>query len=99
MPCQIGLLLGLGLLGPKQVGLLLGLGLPGPKQVGLLLGLGLLGPKQIGLLLGLGLLAPRPDRTPKSTPLKTDSYLDSDSVRCLDACTSTSTPSKTACLM
>ena len=66
MPCQIGLLLGLGLLGPKQVGLLLGLGL--------------LGPNQIGLLLGLGLLAPRPDRTPKSTPLKTDSYLDSDPV-------------------
>ena len=42
MPCQIGLLLGLGLLGPKQVGLLLGLGLLGPKQIGLLLGLGLL---------------------------------------------------------
>ena len=67
----------------SKVGLPLGLGLLGPKQIGLLLGLGLLGPNQIGLLLGLGLLAPRPDRTPKSTPLKTDSYLDSDSVRFL----------------
>ena len=80
---KVGLPLGLGLLGPKQIGLLLGLGLLGRKQIGLLLGLGLLGPNQIGLLLGLGLLAPRPDRTPKSTPLKTDSYLDSDSVRFL----------------
>jgi hypothetical protein len=68
----------------SKVGLLLGLGLLGPKQIGLLLGLGLLGPNEIGLLLGLGLLAPRPDRTPKSTPLKTDSYLDSDSVCFLD---------------
>jgi hypothetical protein len=54
-----------------------------PCQIGLLLGLGLLVPKQVGLLLGLGLPAPRPDRTPKSTPLKSDSDLDSDSVRCL----------------
>jgi hypothetical protein len=81
-PNQIGLLLGLGLWGPKQIGLLLGLlGLPGPKQIGLPLGLGLPGPKQIGLLLGLGLPGPRADRAPKSAPLKTDSYLDSDSVR------------------
>jgi hypothetical protein len=82
-PNQIGLLLGLGLWGPNQIGLLLGLGLWGPKQTGLVLGLGLPGPKQIGLPLGLGLPAPRPDRTPKSAPLKTDSYLDSDSVRFL----------------
>ena len=75
----------IGLRSPKQIGLPLGLGLLGPNQIGLLLGLGLLGPNEIGLLLGLGLLAPRPDRTPKSTPLKTGSYLDSDSVRCLDA--------------
>jgi hypothetical protein len=77
-PKQIGLLIGLGLWGPKQIGLLLGLGLWDPNQIGLLLGLGLWGPNQIGLLLGLGLSAPRPDWTPKSAPLKTDSYLDKE---------------------
>jgi hypothetical protein len=80
-PKQVGLLLGLGTWGPKQIGLPLGLGLWGSKQIGLLLGLGLWGPKQIGLLLGLELPAPRPDRTPKSARVKTNSYLDSDSVR------------------
>jgi hypothetical protein len=82
-PKQIGLSLGLGLPGPKQIGLFLGLGLSGPKQIGLSLGLGLRSPKQIGLRLGLGLPGPRPDRTPKSAPLKSDSGLDSDSVRFL----------------
>jgi hypothetical protein len=72
-----------GLWGPKQNGLHLGRGLPGPKHIGHPLRLGHPGPKQIGLLLGLGLPGPRPDRTPKSAPLKTDSYLDSDSVRSL----------------
>jgi hypothetical protein len=72
-----------GVWGPKRIGLLLGLGLPGPKQIGLPLGLGLPVPKQIGPPLGLGLPGPRPDRIPKSAPLKTDSYLDSNSVRSL----------------
>jgi hypothetical protein len=72
-----------GLSGPKQIGLFLGLGLSGPKQIGLFLGLGLTGPKQIGLFLGLELSGPRPDRTRKSAPLKSDSGLDSDSVRFL----------------
>jgi hypothetical protein len=39
--------------------------------------------RQIGLFLGLGLWGPRPDRAPKSAPLKSDSGLDSDSVRFL----------------
>ena len=67
----------------RQTGLLLGLGLWGPKQIGLFLGLGLWSPTEIGLLLGLGLWGPRPDRTPKSAPLTSDSGLDSDPVRCL----------------
>jgi hypothetical protein len=53
------------------------------RQIGLSLGLGLRSPTEIGLFLGLGLWGPRPDRTPKSAPLKSDSGLDSDPVRCL----------------
>jgi hypothetical protein len=68
----------------SPIGPSLGLGLSGPKQIGLPLGLGLSGPKQIGLFLGLGLPGPRPDQTRKSAPLKSDSGLDSDSVRFLD---------------
>jgi hypothetical protein len=83
-PKQIGLFLGLGLSGDqRQPGLLLGLGLWGPKQIGLFLGLGPWSPTEIGLLLGLGLWGPRPDQTPKSAPLTSDSGLDSDPVRCL----------------
>jgi hypothetical protein len=53
------------------------------RQIGLSLGLGLPSPKKIGPPLGLGLWGPRPDRTPKSAPLKSDSGLDPGSVRFL----------------
>ena len=62
----------------RQIGLFLRLGLCGvQRQIGLFLGLGLPSPKTIGLSLGLGLWGPRPDRTPKSAPLKSGSGLDS----------------------
>jgi hypothetical protein len=85
-PKQIGLPLGLGLWSPNANRALpwtrtLHSGVQ--RQIGLFLGLGLPSPKKIGLFLGLGLWGPRPDRTPKSAPLKSDSGLDSDSVRFL----------------